>query len=160
MPETQTENVTAFDQLPLSDAILRAVGDVGYETPSPIQARSIPHLLEGRDLLGLAQTGTGKTAAFALPTLSRIDVSLNDTQVLVLCPTRELAIQVAEACQTYAKYLPSFHVLPIYGGQDMRGQLRGLHRGAQVGRWYSRSCYGPPAPWQPEAGQPQDSCSG
>ncbi|MTI13878.1 DEAD/DEAH box helicase [Sansalvadorimonas verongulae] len=132
MPEAQTDTVTAFDQLPLSDAILRAVRDVGYETPSPIQARSIPHLLEGRDLLGLAQTGTGKTAAFALPALSRIDVTKNDTQVLVLCPTRELAIQVAEACQTYAKHIPHFHVLPIYGGQDMRGQLRGLSRGAQV----------------------------
>ncbi len=132
MPSTQIDTITAFDQLPLSDAILRAVGDVGYETPSPIQARSIPHLLEGRDLLGLAQTGTGKTAAFALPALSRIDASQNNTQVLVLCPTRELAIQVAEACQSYAKYMPNFHVLPIYGGQDMRGQLRGLHRGAQV----------------------------
>ena len=131
MPETPIE-ITAFDQLSLSDAILRAVCDVGYETPSPIQARSIPHLLEGRDLLGLAQTGTGKTAAFALPALSRIDANSNETQVLVLCPTRELAIQVAEACQSYAKYIPNFHVLPIYGGQDMRGQLRGLHRGAQV----------------------------
>lgn len=131
MPETPIE-ITAFDQLSLSDAILRAVRDVGYETPSPIQARSIPHLLEGRDLLGLAQTGTGKTAAFALPALSRIDANSNETQVLVLCPTRELAIQVAEACQSYAKYIPNFHVLPIYGGQDMRGQLRGLHRGAQV----------------------------
>lgn len=132
MPETQTETVTAFDQLPLADAVLRAVRDVGYETPSPIQARSIPHLLEGRDLLGLAQTGTGKTAAFALPMLSRIDVNTNDTQALVLCPTRELAIQVAEACQRYARFMPDFHVLPIYGGQDMRGQLRGLHRGAQI----------------------------
>ncbi len=132
MPETQTETVIAFDQLSLSDAILKAIRDVGYETPSPIQARSIPHLLEGKDLLGLAQTGTGKTAAFALPVLSRIDDSCSGTQVLVLCPTRELAIQVAEACQTYAKHLPSFHVLPIYGGQDMRGQLRGLQRGAQV----------------------------
>ena len=130
MPATET--VTAFDQLPLADAVLRAVSDIGYETPSPIQARSIPHLLEGRDILGLAQTGTGKTAAFALPMLSRIDVSLNETQALVLCPTRELAIQVAEACQSYARYLPSFHVLPIYGGQDMRGQLRGLKRGSQV----------------------------
>ena len=111
MPETPIE-ITAFDQLPLSDAILRAVRDVGYETPSPIQARSIPHLLEGRDLLGLAQTGTGKTAAFALPALSRINASLNETQVLLLCPTRELAIQVAEACQSYARYIPNFHVRP------------------------------------------------
>ena len=132
MPETQTETVTAFDQLPLADAVLRAVRDVGYETPSPIQARSIPHLLEGRDLLGLAQTGTGKTAAFALPMLSRIDDTDKSTQVLVLCPTRELAIQVAEACQRYARFMSNFHVLPIYGGQDMRGQLRGLHRGAQI----------------------------
>jgi len=130
MPPTET--VTAFDQLPLAEPVLRAVSDIGYETPSPIQARSIPRLLEGRDILGLAQTGTGKTAAFALPILSRIDGSCNDTQALVLCPTRELAIQVAEACQSYARYLPSFHVLPIYGGQDMRGQLRGLKRGAHV----------------------------
>ena len=126
------ESVTAFDQLSLSDVVLRAVVDVGYEVPSPIQARSIPHLLEGRDLLGLAQTGTGKTAAFALPLLSLIDTRATATQALVLCPTRELAIQVAEACQRYARFMSHFHVLPVYGGQDMRAQLRGLSRGAQI----------------------------
>ncbi|MGY0219731.1 DEAD/DEAH box helicase [Endozoicomonadaceae bacterium StTr2] len=127
------ENTTPlFSELPLAPAVLKAVQDVGYETPSPIQAQSIPHLLEGKDLLGLAQTGTGKTAAFALPLLSRIDINRAEPQVLVLAPTRELAIQVAEAFQRYARHLKDFHVLPIYGGQDMRAQLRGLRRGAHV----------------------------
>ncbi|KEI73097.1 DEAD/DEAH box helicase [Endozoicomonas elysicola] len=121
-----------FADLPLSEAVLKAVQDVGYESPSPIQAQSIPHLLEGRDLLGLAQTGTGKTAAFALPLLSGIDLKQRDPQVLVLTPTRELAIQVAEAFQRYARHMKGFHVLPVYGGQDMRGQLRSLQRGAHV----------------------------
>ena len=127
------ENATiTFAELPLAPAVIQAVQDVGYETPSPIQAQSIPHILEGRDLLGLAQTGTGKTAAFALPLLSRIDLKRRAPQVLVLTPTRELAIQVAEAFQRYARHMPGFHVLPVYGGQDMRGQLRGLQRGAHV----------------------------
>lgn len=121
-----------FDALGLSPQILKALQDVGYEQPSPIQAESIPHLLQGRDLLGLAQTGTGKTAAFALPMLNQIDAKLNEPQILVLAPTRELAIQVAEAFQRYAKYLKNFHVMPIYGGQDMRTQLKQLSRGAQV----------------------------
>ncbi|WP_051786342.1 DEAD/DEAH box helicase [Endozoicomonas numazuensis] len=129
---TPTEPMVTFSDLPLSPAVIKAVQDVGYETPSPIQAQSIPKILEGRDLLGLAQTGTGKTAAFALPMLSRLDMSVNDPQVLVLTPTRELAIQVAEAFQRYARHMPGFHVLPVYGGQDMRGQLRGLKRGAHV----------------------------
>ena len=121
-----------FTDLGLAEPVLRAVQSVGYETPSPIQARAIPHLLAGSDILGMAQTGTGKTAAFALPLLSRIDARSRHTQVLVLAPTRELAIQVAEAFQTYAAFLPGFHVLPIYGGSDYRGQIRGLQRGAQV----------------------------
>lgn len=112
--------------------LLKALDDVGYETPSPIQSATIPPLLEGKDLIGMAQTGTGKTAAFALPVLSRIDLSIKRPQALVLCPTRELAIQVSEAFQSYASYLRDFHVLPVYGGQDMRGQLRSLKRGVHV----------------------------
>ncbi|ANG63518.1 RNA helicase [Marinobacterium aestuarii] len=122
----------SFTSLGLSEPVLKALTDVGYETPSPIQAASIPFLLAGRDLLGMAQTGTGKTAAFALPLLSRLDTTRREPQMLVLAPTRELAIQVAEACQTYAKHIPDFHVLPIYGGQAYDTQLRQLKRGAQV----------------------------
>ena len=121
-----------FSSLGIADPVLQAVQSLGYEQPSPIQAQSIPVLLEGANLLGVAQTGTGKTAAFALPLLSRLDSTQRAPQVLVLTPTRELAIQVAEAFQTYARHLKGFHVLPLYGGQDMRGQLRGLQRGAQV----------------------------
>jgi len=121
-----------FASLGISKPVLQAVQELGYEQPSPIQAQSIPILLEGANLLGIAQTGTGKTAAFALPLLSRLDSSQSAPQIMVLAPTRELAIQVAEAFQTYARHLKSFHVLPIYGGQDMRGQLRGLQRGVQV----------------------------
>ncbi|GAA4495939.1 DEAD/DEAH box helicase [Pseudaeromonas paramecii] len=129
---SENETLPSFEQLGLAEPILRALNDVGYETPSPIQAAAIPPLLEGRDLLGQAQTGTGKTAAFALPLISRLNASDTATQVLVLAPTRELAIQVAEACQSYAKYLPDFHVLPIYGGSSYDTQLRALKRGAQV----------------------------
>ncbi|HEY7883428.1 MAG TPA: DEAD/DEAH box helicase, partial [Cellvibrionaceae bacterium] len=121
-----------FSEMALSAPVLKAVIDIGYEQPSPIQAAAIPALLAGKDIVGLAQTGTGKTAAFALPMLSTIDVSKKHTQALVLAPTRELAIQVAEALQSYACNLPGFHVLPLYGGQEMRGQLRQLQRGAQV----------------------------
>jgi len=122
----------SFETMGLAAPLLRAVKDAGYEAPSPIQAESIPPLLEGHDLLGQAQTGTGKTAAFALPLLSRIDVNQHDPQLLVLAPTRELAIQVAEAFQTYARYLKNFHVVPIYGGQSYDIQLRQLKRGAHV----------------------------
>ncbi len=121
-----------FRELGLAEPILTALAETGYEQPTPIQARSIPILLAGHDLLGQAQTGTGKTAAFALPLLSRIDPQNRTVQVLVLAPTRELAIQVAEAFQTYARHLPGFHVLPIYGGQEYGTQLRQLKRGAQV----------------------------
>jgi ATP-dependent RNA helicase DeaD len=122
----------SFSDLALIEPVLRALKDVGYETPSPIQAQTIPLLLKGKDVLGQAQTGTGKTAAFALPILSRIDLNKKDPQVLVLAPTRELAIQVAEAFQRYASHLKGFHVLPIYGGQDYSTQLRQLKRGAHV----------------------------
>ena len=123
---------TAFADLGISEPILRALGDVGYESPSPIQAATIPPLLAGRHVVGLAQTGTGKTAAFAVPILSRIDVQLPITQALILTPTRELALQVAEAIGKYGHYLPGLNVLPIYGGQGYRMQLAGLRRGAHI----------------------------
>ncbi|TRO83885.1 DEAD/DEAH box helicase [Desulfuromonas acetexigens] len=126
------EAIVSFAELALAPAVFRVIDEVGYETPSPIQAQSIPPLLEGRDLLGQAQTGTGKTAAFSLPLLSRIDPALKYPQILVLTPTRELALQVAEAMQTYARHLPDFQVLPVYGGQNMSQQLRQLHRGVQA----------------------------
>ncbi|AOS85064.1 ATP-dependent RNA helicase [Chlorobaculum limnaeum] len=128
----QQENSVNFRSLALSEPLLQALEAVGYENPTPIQANTIPLLLEGRDVLGQAQTGTGKTAAFALPALSNIDLSLTDPQVLVLAPTRELAIQVAEAFHTYAEFMPGFHVLPIYGGQDYGVQIRNLKRGVHV----------------------------
>jgi ATP-dependent RNA helicase DeaD len=122
----------SFRDLGLSEAVLGALDAVGYEAPSPIQAATIPPLLAGRDLVGQAQTGTGKTAAFALPLLSRLALEQHAPQALVLTPTRELAIQVAEAFQRYAARLPGFHVLPIYGGQSYGPQLGGLRRGAHV----------------------------
>jgi ATP-dependent RNA helicase DeaD len=127
-----TDTVTAFSQLALTKPILKALEEVGYETPSPIQAATIPLLLDGRDVLGQAQTGTGKTAAFALPVLSSLELTQKDPQVLVLAPTRELAIQVAEAFQKYARHLKGFHVLPVYGGQDYRTQIHALKRGVHV----------------------------
>ena len=127
-----TETSITFDDLELSPALLQTVKEIGYESPSPIQAASIPHLLAGRDILGQAQTGTGKTAAFALPILNRIDLSRRVPQALILAPTRELAIQVAEAFQTYARHMEGFHILPVYGGQGMGQQLRQLARGVHV----------------------------
>ena len=125
-------NNIEFNGLKLADPVLKAVIELGYESPSPIQAQAIPILLKGSDLVGQAQTGTGKTAAFALPLLSRINLKIKSPQVLVLTPTRELAIQVAEAFQGYASHLRNFHILPIYGGQSYTGQLRQLKRGVQV----------------------------
>lgn len=127
-----TSDISNFSDLGLSEPILQAIKAIGYEQPSPIQAAAIPALLAGEDILGTAQTGTGKTAAFALPLLSRLDPKQTKPQILVLAPTRELAIQVAEAFQSYAQGLKGFHVLPIYGGQEMSGQLRQLRRGVQV----------------------------
>jgi len=121
-----------FTSLGLSAAVLKVLDQVGYETPSPIQAAIIPHILAGRDVVGQAQTGTGKTAAFALPLLTKINLKQKTPQVLVLTPTRELAIQVAEAFQRYASNLKGFHVLPIYGGQEYRIQLKPLKRGVHV----------------------------
>ena len=126
------DTINSFDQLGLQKSLLKVLDEVGYETPSAIQAQTIPLLLEGRDVVGQAQTGTGKTAAFALPVLSRLDLHQKDPQVLVLTPTRELAIQVAEAFQKYAHHMKGFHVLPIYGGQDYSVQIRALQRGVHV----------------------------
>jgi len=121
-----------FGELDLAAPLVKAVAELGYESPLPIQAACIPPLLEGKDVLGLAQTGTGKTAAFALPLMSRIDLKNRAPQVLVLTPTRELALQVAEAFQKYARHLPGFHVLPIYGGQSYGVQFSQLRRGPHV----------------------------
>ncbi|MGG7462928.1 MULTISPECIES: DEAD/DEAH box helicase [unclassified Plantibacter] len=126
-PVTQT-----FTELGLDDAVLKALKDVGYETPSAIQAATIPPLLAGRDVVGLAQTGTGKTAAFALPILSRLDLSQKTPQALVLAPTRELALQVCEAFEKYAAHLRNVHVLPVYGGQGYGTQLSALRRGVHI----------------------------
>lgn len=121
-----------FNEMGLIKPVLKALDDLGYETPTSIQAETIPHVLEGRDLLGQAQTGTGKTAAFALPLLSRIDIKLKKPQVLVLAPTRELAIQVAESFKSYGSRIKGFNVLPVYGGQAYSGQLNQLKRGVHV----------------------------
>ncbi|MBV9721257.1 MAG: DEAD/DEAH box helicase [Mycobacterium sp.] len=130
---TSAENATVtFADLQIHPAVLQAVVDVGYESPSAIQAATIPALMAGSDVVGLAQTGTGKTAAFAVPILSKIDTDSRATQALVLAPTRELALQVAEAFSRYGAHLPQINVLPIYGGSSYGVQLAGLKRGAQV----------------------------
>ncbi len=125
-------DAVTFADLQIHPAVLQAVSDVGYESPSAIQAATIPALMAGSDVVGLAQTGTGKTAAFAIPILSKIDTSSKTTQALVLAPTRELALQVAEAFSRYGAHLPQVNVLPIYGGQSYGVQLGGLKRGAHV----------------------------
>ena len=134
LSETQNTEISigGFHELPLSPIIQEAVDAIGYETPSPIQKQAIPLLAEGRDLLGIAQTGTGKTAAFSLPLLGKVDTRQNDTQILCLTPTRELAIQVAEAMEMYGQKLNGLSVLAIYGGTEYGGQLRGLKKGAHV----------------------------
>ncbi len=132
VPADEPLGTISFRDLALSEPVLRALTDVGYESPSPIQAATIPVLLSGADMLGQAQTGTGKTAAFALPALTRIDLSKHEPQVLVLVPTRELALQVSEAFLKYAAHLKGFHVLPIYGGQSYQPQLNALRRGVHV----------------------------
>lgn len=127
-----TQPSQTFEQLGLNSFILSAIKKIGYESPSPIQEQAIPVVLEGRDILGQAQTGTGKTAAFALPILQMVDASSKKPQVLILAPTRELAIQVAEAFQSFANDTKGFNVLPIYGGQGYEQQIRALKRGVQV----------------------------
>ncbi|KAB3523192.1 DEAD/DEAH box helicase [Corynebacterium sp. zg254] len=130
--EPSAESPHGFEGLGLPERVLNAVKQVGFEEPSPIQAETIPVLMDGQDVVGLAQTGTGKTAAFALPILSRIDLSRKEPQALVLAPTRELALQVAESFQSFAEHLGGIHILPIYGGQSYGVQLSGLRRGAQI----------------------------
>jgi ATP-dependent RNA helicase DeaD len=127
-----TSDQPTFEDLGLDERVLKALRDVGYEWPSPIQAATIPPLLEGRHVVGLAQTGTGKTAAFALPILSKIDLRQKKPQALVLTPTRELALQVSEAFEKYAAHLKGVHVLPVYGGQAYGVQLSALRRGVHV----------------------------
>ncbi|HEX2893659.1 MAG TPA: DEAD/DEAH box helicase [Marmoricola sp.] len=129
---TETPESSSFDDLGLDPKVLKALKDVGYETPSPIQAAAIPTLLGGEHVVGLAQTGTGKTLAFAAPILSRIDLSQKTPQALVLAPTRELALQVAEAFERYAAHIKGLHVLPVYGGQGYGVQLSALRRGVHV----------------------------
>ena len=130
--QAETDTRVSFDQMSLAEPILKAVRRAGYETPSPIQERSIPPLLEGKDLLGVAQTGTGKTAAFSLPLLSRLDESVKGTQILVLAPTRELALQVAEAMEGFAENLPKLRVVAVYGGTGYGEQIREFKRGTQI----------------------------
>ena len=130
-PDATSADLT-FDDLQIHPSVLQAVADVGYESPSAIQAATIPAMMAGSDVVGLAQTGTGKTAAFAIPILSKIDPANKATQALVLAPTRELALQVAEAFSRYGAHLPAVKVLPIYGGSSYSVQLSGLRRGAQV----------------------------
>ncbi len=135
MPSTEPDPTSAeltFADLQIHPSVLQAVADVGYESPSAIQATTIPAMMAGSDVVGLAQTGTGKTAAFAIPILSRIDPASKATQALVLAPTRELALQVAEAFGRYGSHLPAINVLPVYGGSSYGVQLAGLRRGAQV----------------------------
>ncbi|HKH49667.1 MAG TPA: DEAD/DEAH box helicase [Thermoanaerobaculia bacterium] len=130
--QEEEEAAATFAGLGLSEPILKAIAELGYEAPTPIQEKTIPPMLAGRDLLGQAQTGTGKTAAFAIPILEKIDLTTSDVQALVLAPTRELAIQVAEAIHSYSKYVGRVQVLPIYGGQPIQLQLKRLDRGVHV----------------------------
>src|SRR6202140_4697633 len=133
LPEQDVSRpATSFADLQIHPAVLQAVSGVGYESPSAIQAATIPAMMAGSDVVGLAQTGTGKTAAFAIPILSKIDPANKGTQALVLAPTRELALQVAEAFGRYGAHLPKVNVLPIYGGSSYGVQLSGLRRGAHV----------------------------
>ena len=130
--EDENDDTPGFDTLSLPDDVVAAVRKVGFEQPSAIQQETIPLLMQGRDVVGLAQTGTGKTAAFALPILARIDRSQRHPQALVLAPTRELALQVADSFQQFADHLGGIHILPIYGGQAYGIQLGGLRRGAHI----------------------------
>ncbi|MFL6202878.1 MAG: DEAD/DEAH box helicase [Thermoanaerobaculia bacterium] len=138
MPETTQQDILppgdtpTFADLGLAEPLLQALSEVGYEAPTPIQAKTIPALLQGRDLIGQAQTGTGKTAAFALPMLQQLDPGLAEVQALILAPTRELAIQVSEAFHTYSRHLGRIGVLPIYGGQPIDRQQQRLQRGVHV----------------------------
>ena len=121
-----------FDELKIQSKLLRGIEDMGYEEASPIQEKAIPVILQGKDIIGQAQTGTGKTAAFAIPTLEKIDVDNRKLQAIILCPTRELAIQVAEEIRKLGKYTHGIKILPVYGGQDIVKQIRSLKAGVQI----------------------------
>ena len=121
-----------FEELNIDERILRAVEDMGFEEASPIQANAIPAVLEGRDVVGQAQTGTGKTAAYSIPMLQKIDPDLKKVQAIVLCPTRELAVQVSEEIRKLAKYMSDIKVLPVYGGQEIVKQIKSLKAGVQI----------------------------
>jgi ATP-dependent RNA helicase DeaD len=123
--------MATFQDLGLGEPILKAIAELGYEEPTAIQARTIQRVTEGADVIAQAQTGTGKTAAFALPIIQKLDPALRQPQALVLTPTRELAVQVAEAFQSYGKY-QQISILPVYGGQPIERQLRALERGVQI----------------------------
>ncbi len=131
MPQ-QNFPMSGFDHMNLNPVVVSTLKDMGYDTPTPIQSRTIPYLIQGKDVVGQARTGTGKTAAFALPVLSRIDVTNKKPQVLVLTPTRELAIQVAASFKNYGRNMPGLNVLPVYGGQSYGVQLNQLKRGVHV----------------------------
>jgi ATP-dependent RNA helicase DeaD len=130
--DLEQNNEISFDQFGLNGKLLKAIKDLGYETPSPIQEKTIPLILEGKDIIGQAQTGTGKTAAFALPMLEKIDPKNKKVQALILTPTRELAIQVAEAIHSYGKHIGRIRILPVYGGQSIGQQIRHLRSGVQI----------------------------
>src|SRR5262245_2221782 len=132
MEPDQAPALESFAQLGLSEPLIQSLNQVGYETPTPIQRQTIPLLLEGRDLIGQAQTGTGKTAAFALPILAKLDLSQREVQALILTPTRELAIQVAEAIHTYARHLSPVHAIPVYGGDSIQKQIGRLRAGVHI----------------------------
>ena len=125
-------NITKFEDLPISEGIKKAIAEMGFEEPSPIQAQSIPAILSGKDVIGQAQTGTGKTAAFSIPILETIDPNNRSLQAVVLCPTRELAIQVSTEIRKLAKYSHGIKTLPIYGGQPIDRQIKSLKSGVQV----------------------------
>ena len=125
------EKIT-FDQLSLSDELMQAIGDTGYTEPSPIQAQAIPMILAGHDIIGQAQTGTGKTAAFGIPLIDVIDPNEKSVQALVMCPTRELALQVCNEFRKLAKYKKGLMVLPVYGGESIENQIKDLKRGVSI----------------------------
>ena len=124
--------IIKFDTLGLDPKILRAITEMGFEEPSPIQAKAIPEVMAGHDVIGQAQTGTGKTAAFGIPLLQKIDPKNRKLQAIILCPTRELAIQVADEIRRLSKFMHGIKILPIYGGQDIVRQIRGLKDGTQI----------------------------
>ena len=129
----ENNDVTTFEQLGVAPELLKAINELGFEHPMPIQEMVIPHLLDKEgDVIGLAQTGTGKTAAFGLPLLQRIDSDTNQTQALIIAPTRELCLQIAGDLADFSKYQEKIRILPVYGGSSIESQIRTLRKGVQV----------------------------